>query len=94
MLVPVAALGVQPGIPLLGGIALGYLSYDWIHFYEHHAKPRTRLGKLMRRLHSIHHYNDSEVNHGISSPLWDGLFRSYRDSQTSPRADSEQTAAK
>lgn len=75
----VLVLGKELGLALLGGMALGYLSYDWIHYWEHHGKPTTRLGKLIRRLHSIHHFQDPEVNHGISSPLWDVVLRTYAD---------------
>lgn len=75
----VGVLGAPLGSAYLGGIALGYLSYDWIHYYEHHGKPKGRYGKMLRRLHSIHHFQDSEVNHGISSPLWDFVLRTFRD---------------
>ena len=75
----VLALGWNLGLAYLGGMALGYLSYDWIHYWEHHGKPKSKLAKMMRRLHSIHHFQDAEVNHGISSPLWDGVLMTFRD---------------
>jgi sterol desaturase/sphingolipid hydroxylase (fatty acid hydroxylase superfamily) len=64
--------------PLFGGTVLGYLAYDWIHYYTHHFTPTTTLGKYMRRIHLVHHYADGEKNMGISSPLWDFVFRTYQ----------------
>jgi len=78
--VPVAALyyfTLGPGylwLMAFAGTALGYLGYDWIHFYTHHARPTSRVGKFLRRYHMVHHYKDSEGNFGISSPLWDYVF--------------------
>jgi len=56
---------------------LGYLLYDGIHFYTHHARPKYKLGKYLRRVHLVHHVHD-DVMFGISSPLWDWVFSTYR----------------
>jgi len=56
------------------GTAAGYVTYDWTHYYTHHFRPTTRLGKFLRRYHMEHHYRDSESHFGISSPLWDWVF--------------------
>lgn len=64
--------------PLFGGTVLGYLAYDWTHYYTHHFRPTTTLGKYMRRIHLVHHFADGERNMGISSPLWDFVFGTYR----------------
>lgn len=61
-------------LPMLAGTALGYLSYDWIHYYTHHFRPKKGIGKYLRRFHMVHHYKDWDRNHGISSPLWDLFF--------------------
>ncbi|MBW2459003.1 MAG: sterol desaturase family protein [Deltaproteobacteria bacterium] len=63
---------------LIAGTATGYLAYDWIHFYTHHAKPRTRVGRFLQRYHLEHHYKDQDSHFGISSPLWDLAFRTFR----------------
>jgi sterol desaturase/sphingolipid hydroxylase (fatty acid hydroxylase superfamily) len=56
------------------GTVIGYLAYDWTHYYTHHFRPTTRLGKFLRRYHMEHHYKDSQSHFGISSPLWDWVF--------------------
>lgn len=55
---------------------IGYLLYDGIHYYTHHARPKHKLGKYLKKIHLIHHVHD-DVMFGISSPLWDIIFRTY-----------------
>ena len=61
---------------LFAAFLIGYLLYDGIHYYTHHAKPKNKLGKYLRRVHLIHHVHD-DVMFGISSPLWDIVFGTY-----------------
>jgi sterol desaturase/sphingolipid hydroxylase (fatty acid hydroxylase superfamily) len=63
--------------PLFGGFILGYLGYDYIHLYTHFARPRTRLGKGLRRRHLQHHFARHDRWYGVSSPLWDYVFRTH-----------------
>lgn len=62
---------------VLGGIYAGYLGYDWMHYYTHHGRPKSKMLKFMRRFHMEHHYKDHETRFGLSSPLWDVILRSY-----------------
>jgi len=61
---------------LFAAFLIGYLLYDGIHYYTHHAKPKNALGKYLRRVHLVHHVHD-DVMFGISSPLWDVIFGTY-----------------
>lgn len=71
---------------LFGGTCLGYLFYDWTHYYTHHFRaPRTRLGKLLRKAHAVHHYKLFHLNMGISSPLWDWVFGTFAWSEETMR---------
>ena len=54
---------------------LGYLAYDYIHFYTHHGKGEGRMGKFLKRYHLDHHFKDHDKKYGVSSPLWDHIFR-------------------
>jgi sterol desaturase/sphingolipid hydroxylase (fatty acid hydroxylase superfamily) len=70
----VLAFGTHAWLTWFAGTAIGYITYDWMHYYTHHFRPTTRLGKFLRRYHMEHHYKDSESHFGISSPLWDWVF--------------------
>jgi sterol desaturase/sphingolipid hydroxylase (fatty acid hydroxylase superfamily) len=73
-----ALLGADRALPLLAGTMLGYIAYDWVHFYTHHFHPTWRLGKWMRAYHLRHHFQDGDNFFGISSPLWDLVFGTYK----------------
>jgi sterol desaturase/sphingolipid hydroxylase (fatty acid hydroxylase superfamily) len=63
---------------LLAGTASGYVAYDWIHYYTHHARPTWPLGKWLRKYHMVHHHSTENVKFGVSSPLWDLVFGTWR----------------
>ena len=81
--VPLATLFCAAFVLVLGssgwlvgaGFLVGYLIYDMTHFYVHHHKPKTRLGKLLRELHMRHHFQDHTRGFGVSAPFWDYVFR-------------------
>jgi sterol desaturase/sphingolipid hydroxylase (fatty acid hydroxylase superfamily) len=72
-----ALLGPHLFAALTAGTAIGYLAYDWIHYYTHHARPTTRVGRFLRRYHMEHHFKDQSTHFGLSSPLWDLVFGTY-----------------
>lgn len=59
----------------LPGMMLGYSYYLFIHYIVHaYPPPKNRL-KVLWVHHGIHHYKDHTVAFGVSSPLWDYVFR-------------------
>lgn len=79
---------------LFGGTTLGYLFYDWVHYYTHHFRsPRTRLGKVLRRSHAVHHYRLFQHNMGISSPMWDFVFGTFAWSEQAVKEAMAETRA-
>ena len=80
---------VRPvAVALFCGFAGGYLCYDGIHFATHHVKARTRVGKYLKRYHMVHHFTGLEGMWGVSSPLWDFVFRTETDQRKkAPAAD-------
>ncbi len=64
--------------PLLAGSMLGYLAYEAAHWQIHHGTRRGPLTRALRRHHLRHHLTDPAHNFGISSPLWDLVFRTWR----------------
>jgi dihydroceramide fatty acyl 2-hydroxylase len=63
------------GEPFFAGFVVGYLFYDGTHYYVHHFVPTTRWGKFLRRHHMTHHHADHDGGFGVSTPLWDMVFR-------------------
>ena len=61
------------------GIAFGYMVYDCTHYYIHHFKPGTAVGRALRSHHNKHHHNPkyAEKKFGVSTTLWDHVFRTY-----------------
>ncbi|XP_059054592.1 fatty acid 2-hydroxylase [Achroia grisella] len=66
-----------PLIKLTGGL-IGYLTYDMIHYYVHHGSPEdgTYL-YAMKRYHSNHHFVNHDKAFGISSKMWDYIFKTF-----------------
>jgi dihydroceramide fatty acyl 2-hydroxylase len=69
--------------PVFAGFIVGYLFYDYTHYYVHHFVPKTDFGKRLREHHMRHHFQDHRYGYGVSSPIWDYAFR------TQPRKRSK-----
>lgn len=61
--------------PLMAGFLTGYLLYDLIHYATHHFAMRSGYAKYIKRHHMQHHYKDPNTRFGVSSPIWDWVFR-------------------
>ncbi|TNE33058.1 fatty acid hydroxylase [bacterium] len=57
------------------GFLLGYLVYDISHYALHHFSFKSNLFKKIKLHHMKHHYVDPNVGYGVSTPLWDYIFR-------------------
>jgi sterol desaturase/sphingolipid hydroxylase (fatty acid hydroxylase superfamily) len=73
--------------PVMGGFLIGYLVYDLTHYATHHFPMRSRLAKLLKRHHMMHHYKDENTRFGVSSPLWDLVFRTMGAGQQATPAE-------
>lgn len=58
------------------GFLLGYLVYDMTHYAIHHFNFKGGLWKSIKQHHMLHHYADASKGYGVSSPMWDKIFRS------------------
>ena len=81
-----AVLGTPRWYAFAAGFLAGYLIYDMTHYYLHHHKPRTRVGRRLRELHMRHHFQDHTVGFGISAPYWDKAFGTYSARRARKRA--------
>ncbi len=68
------AVGIPTALPLFGGFLVGYLMYDYTHYYLHHFVPKSDRGKRLREHHMRHHFQDHRYGFGVSSPIWDAVF--------------------
>lgn len=57
------------------GFIAGYLIYDMTHYALHHHNFKSPFWKTLKKHHMLHHYSDDTKGYGVSSALWDGIFR-------------------
>jgi len=60
------------------GLASGYVCYDSIHYAIHHFPMKVGILNRLKQHHLRHHYYDDHAGYGVSSPLWDYVFRTNR----------------
>ena len=60
------------------GFGFGYVCYDSIHYATHHFAMKRGIGLWLKHYHLRHHYKDDHAGYGVSSPLWDYVFRTTR----------------
>lgn len=65
--------------PTFAGFITGYLLYDMTHYATHHFPMRNGIGKALKRYHMRHHYKTPDMLFGVSSPVWDYVFRTHVD---------------
>ena len=62
----------------LSSFAFGYVCYDTIHYATHHFAMKRGVWLWLKQYHLRHHYKDDHAGYGVSSPLWDYVFRTTR----------------
>lgn len=61
--------------PMMIGMLVGYLIYDLTHYATHHFAMRSGVLRFLKRYHMKHHFKTPDMRYGVSSPLWDVVFR-------------------
>jgi dihydroceramide fatty acyl 2-hydroxylase len=74
------------------GFVVGYLAYDYLHFYSHFGKPTSRIMKTIRRRHLQHHALHDRW-FGVSVHLWDYAFGTHVKAGERRRPDDEMANA-
>ncbi len=59
----------------MASFIVGYLLYDYIHYGTHHFKMNNKVGRYLKKWHLQHHFRGEKSKYGVSSPLWDYIFR-------------------
>ena len=61
------------------GMTVGYIAYDMIHFCVHRYKaPQNKVLRKLWEHHLKHHFSNPNKRFGVSSPLWDVVFRTLK----------------
>src|SRR6266508_1161743 len=63
---------------VFAGLVFGYVCYDMLHYATHHLAMKRGAWLWLKQYHLRHHFKDDHVGYGISSPLWDYVFRTTR----------------
>lgn len=61
------------------GFVFGYLIYGSMHYAIHAWNPPYKWMKPLWRNHHLHHYKNEHNGFGVSSTLWDHVFRTMFD---------------
>jgi sterol desaturase/sphingolipid hydroxylase (fatty acid hydroxylase superfamily) len=60
------------------GFLITYLTYELVHRRIHTHEPKNLYSKFIRKHHAYHHFSNPRYNHGVTSPIWDIIFGTYR----------------
>jgi dihydroceramide fatty acyl 2-hydroxylase len=71
----VAAAGQQLGEALFVGFVAGYVAYDTVHYIVHTRPARARWLTALQQNHMRHHFERHDRRFGVSTTLWDHVFR-------------------
>ncbi|MCY4524115.1 MAG: sterol desaturase family protein [Halobacteriovoraceae bacterium] len=62
----------------MAAFLVGYLIYDYIHYATHHFSMKSKVGRFLKKHHFHHHFSNHSVKFGVSNPLWDYVFDTYK----------------
>ena len=68
--------GIWNSCALTLGVSTGYLMYSITHHSIHHFHSKNRWLKQRKRWHALHHHVDNPGYYGVTSGLWDYVFKS------------------
>ena len=74
----IATGSLQATTYLFTGQTSAYSCYELLHFRAHHSRPRLRLFRYLRKYHLLHHYQTPDQRFGVTSPLLDVIFGTFR----------------
>lgn len=75
-------VGQVLGVAYVAGLIGFYGVYELVHRLQHVTGGFGPYGRWLRRHHFTHHFVDPACNHGVTSPIWDVLFGTYRKAGT------------
>lgn len=61
------------------GMIIMLLVYEWKHYIAHRPiRPLTGFGRWLKKQHILHHYKNENYWFGVSNPVCDFLFGTYK----------------
>jgi sterol desaturase/sphingolipid hydroxylase (fatty acid hydroxylase superfamily) len=72
--------------PFFAGFLVGYLFYDITHYAIHHFNMHSKFWLAIKNHHIKHHYQDPAKGYGVSSPIWDYIFKTHYSTKEEKRA--------
>lgn len=57
------------------GFLFGYASYLTVHYLIHTRRPPRNIFRFLWKHHQIHHHKNDNQAFGVTTPLWDIVFR-------------------
>jgi cyclopropane-fatty-acyl-phospholipid synthase len=69
------ALGPWPAAAFTLGLLVGYLLYSTVHHAIHHWTLDTAWLRQRKRWHAQHHHVYPVSGYGVTTRVWDGVFR-------------------
>lgn len=74
-------------LSLMLGAILALLHYEWVHYIAHIPyRPRTAFGRWMKKYHLWHHFKNEHFWFGVSNPLMDFVYGTYRSRDNAVRS--------
>jgi sterol desaturase/sphingolipid hydroxylase (fatty acid hydroxylase superfamily) len=74
----VALFGARTGGLAFAGMLLGYGVYELTHYAVHYVKLDFAWFRALKRYHLSHHFQAPHGRYGVTSPLWDLVFGTFR----------------
>lgn len=72
--------GLYASLIFISGVALMMILYDITHFSTHYMQATHPYLQFVKKYHMTHHFVDAGKRFGVTSPIWDWVFRTYKQS--------------
>ena len=69
--------GAFAGLAFTASLAATWTLYELAHRRIHTHPPTSAFSRWRRLNHIHHHFREPRMNHGVTTPLWDFVFRTH-----------------
>jgi hypothetical protein len=78
-LITFGIFGLTPATTICLGVMTGFLSYEFLHYRIHFARPLCAIEDRLRTRHLAHHFRAPTQIFGVTNRIWDRAFGSEPD---------------